>query len=363
MPQGKAWVGKVLGDNGSGSVVGIANAIKAAADWVGPNGETVDVISMSLGGSGRDSYLPPAIEYARSKGILVVAAAGNDGPAEGTVCYPGGYPGVICVAAHDKHGITASFSSRGPAVVVSGPGVATRAPYPGPGDGSFATISGTSMATPNVAAVIGLCIAAHPEIPKKDRPTKIPELLRAACTHPGQRTTKDGYGKPDAAKLVEDGSSPPIDPPPTKPITVTITEADLVPAAVTRLKAAGWETFSLVVTGKAPAPPKPMPAKPVEPSYQSILDRTREGESIRVAVRVAAPTGFTRIADGTVPAEAAPGLYETLRLADGTPGWGRFCTDAARHLADGDLRRPGDRVRVLHRSIRANGQSTVTDDS
>ena len=231
-PHAKLLILKVLGDDGSGSVVGIRDAIRYAADWKGPNGEVVSVISASLGGSSTDSYIPPAIDYAASKGIIFVAAAGNDGPRENSIGYPGGYKNVIAVAAHDVNSKTASFSSRGARVLVSGPGVNTRAAIPGAGDGLFGTMSGTSMACPAVAGQIGNAIAAGALGPRDSGRQARAEALIAKCcvdmNAPG-RDTASGFGRLDAAKLVADGTPPPppVDPPAPGVDVVKFEPADL----------------------------------------------------------------------------------------------------------------------------------------
>lgn len=249
-PDAKARSYKVLGDSGSGSVEGIARAIRKATD------DGCDVLSMSLGGPSADSYIPPALAYAKSKGVIVICAAGNDGPGEKTVGYPGGYPGVICVAAHDDKNFTANFSSRGVQVFVSGPGVNTRAPWPGD---RFSTISGTSMATPRIAALALLWCASHTDISKVDRPARFEDALRLACSRPtGPRTTTSGYGKPDAAKLMPTGPVNP-EPIPTPPTPVLLTEQSLTEAERTRLKGLGIDKFTLSVSFTTPSKPTPVP--------------------------------------------------------------------------------------------------------
>lgn len=231
-PAAKLLILKVLGDDGSGSVVGIANAIRYAADWRGPNGEVVSVISMSLGGAGQDTYIPPAIDYAVSKGLIVVAAAGNDGPRENSIGYPGGYKNVIAVAAHDVNSKTASFSSRGARVLVSGPGVNTRAAIPGAGDGLFGTMSGTSMACPAIAAQIANAVSAG-ALGARDsgRQARAEALVAKCCVDmnaPG-RDTASGWGRLDGAKLVADATPTPVpvDPPAPGVDVVKFEQADL----------------------------------------------------------------------------------------------------------------------------------------
>jgi subtilisin len=253
-PEAQLLVAKVLGDTGSGGVDDIANGIKWAVE------QGADVISLSLGGGGADTFIPPALKIADEAGVIVIAAAGNEGPREGTVSYPGKYPQCVAVAACDKNRMIANFSSRGPAVYVTGPGVDIRSTYHG---GQYATMSGTSMATPHIAGLAALWVASHPEIPKKDRPAKFREELKQACNHT-ERNTARGYGVPDAVKLVTIGgvTPPPVTPDPGKPFSLSITFSDLSPIKQADLRAAGVTTLQLNIGGVNAQPPAPMPPPP-----------------------------------------------------------------------------------------------------
>jgi thermitase len=137
--------GKVLDDTGSGYYSWIANGIVWAAD----NG--AKVISMSLGGSASSQALQDAVNYAWGKGVVIVAAAGNSN--SNVPMYPGAYTNVVAVAATDTNDIRASFSNYGNWVDVAAPGVSIYSTYKG---NSYATLSGTSMATPFAAGTAAL---------------------------------------------------------------------------------------------------------------------------------------------------------------------------------------------------------------
>lgn len=154
-PLASVFAYKVLSDRGSGYADDIANAIRVAAD------RGANIISMSLGGSSGSSLYLDAIRYANSKGVLVIAAAGNSGPDANTIGYPGGYKEVVGVAALNPDEVVAYFSSRGITdgndnsiadreVEVAGPGRSTISTYK---DGAYYTMSGTSMATPHIAGL------------------------------------------------------------------------------------------------------------------------------------------------------------------------------------------------------------------
>lgn len=270
----KARTYKGLGDNGSGSVLGIAQAIIDAVD------DGCDVISLSLGGGEPDEYTLKALKYAVSKGVIPVIAAGNDGPREGTVGYPGGFaagdiPLIVCVAAHaDGSGYpTANFSSRGKAVVCIHGGVSTRAGWVG-GVDKYATISGTSMATPGVASIALLWCEAAISVKKADRPTAFLKALVESCDGYPNRNTARGYGRPDAVKCVfttpGQPTDPPVTPPPTLPPYVTIGLGDLSTAKQAELQKAGIGVFEVKVGsgkfGQSPAAVTPSnPPAPVTP--------------------------------------------------------------------------------------------------
>ena len=136
---------KVLSDTGSGSYSGIASGITWAAD----NG--AEIINMSLAGSFGSSSLEDAVNYAWSKGVVVVAAAGNSGNT--TPMYPAYYTNCIAVAATDVNDAMASWSNYGDWIDVAAPGVSI---YSMRKDNKYGYGSGTSMASPHVAGLAAL---------------------------------------------------------------------------------------------------------------------------------------------------------------------------------------------------------------
>ncbi|MEH7156669.1 S8 family peptidase [Neobacillus drentensis] len=173
-PQAKLWSYKVLNNRGSGYSDDIAAAIRRVADEATSTGAHV-IISMSLGSSTKDSLISSAVDYAYGKGVLIIAAAGNDGPGTNTIGYPGALVNAVAVAALEnvqENGSyrVADFSSRGnPStagdyiiqerdVEVSAPGRAIESTW---NDGGYNTISGTSMATPHVSGLAAKIWAAN----------------------------------------------------------------------------------------------------------------------------------------------------------------------------------------------------------
>jgi thermitase len=140
---------KVLGADGSGTSVAIAQGIRYAAD----NG--ANVISMSFVLSGPDDGVQSALAYAHSRGVLLIAAAGNSGSDQPT--YPAAYPDVVSVAAVDPSGALYPWSTRGTWVTLAAPGCAYTTAM---GGGFVSNFCGTSAAAPLVAGLAGLALSA-----------------------------------------------------------------------------------------------------------------------------------------------------------------------------------------------------------
>ncbi|MCC5658649.1 S8 family serine peptidase [Nostoc sp. XA010] len=149
---------KVLNESGSGSYSSISKGIRYAVD----NG--ANVINLSLGGASSNRSLESAINYASSKGVIVVMAAGNDG--DSSPDYPAryAYKSGIAVGAVDKNNNMPDFSNRSGANEISyvtAPGVKVYSSVP---NNQYATYSGTSMAAPHVAGVVALMLSANPNL-------------------------------------------------------------------------------------------------------------------------------------------------------------------------------------------------------
>ncbi len=136
---------KVLGDNGSGTTDTVLSGVRFAMN----NG--AKVINMSLGGPQSSSLMTDAIREAWNRGVVVVAAAGNNGNT--TMSYPGAIDEVICVGASDTSDQRASFSNYGSWVDVAAPGTNIFSTTP---NNQYTRMQGTSMATPFVSAQAAL---------------------------------------------------------------------------------------------------------------------------------------------------------------------------------------------------------------
>jgi subtilisin family serine protease len=174
---------KALDARGSGDDTLIAAGIVWAAD------HGARVINLSLGGPGSSVELANALEYASTKGVLVVAAAGNAGAM--TQFYPAADPHAISVAATTVADSRYSWSNFGSWVRFAAPGC-NIAPILGNGYGSFC---GTSSATPVVAGLVALELSAQPAATARDVEDA---LARAAVPLPAFVQ----YGRIDAGKTL-----------------------------------------------------------------------------------------------------------------------------------------------------------------
>jgi len=141
---------KALTEGGSGSLEGIANAINLAVD------RGVHVINLSLGGPATIPALEQAVNRAASAGIYVIAAAGNSG-SDNSVGYPAKYPTVVAVGAVNQSNKASAFTSRGSEVDIAAPGERILTSWK---NNTYATVSGTSFATPYVAGCFALFVQA-----------------------------------------------------------------------------------------------------------------------------------------------------------------------------------------------------------
>ena len=144
---------KVLSASGSGGYDSVARGITWAAD----NG--AHILSLSLGGAGGSQQLQDAVNYAWTRGCLVVVAAGNGGSSSPQ--YPAFYTNSLAVAATDSNDQLANFSQYGSWVDIAAPGVNILATYP---NNQYRSLSGTSMACPHVAGAAAVLWSHNPSL-------------------------------------------------------------------------------------------------------------------------------------------------------------------------------------------------------
>ena len=196
---------KVLDDVGLGEDANIAEGLIWAAD----NGARV--VNMSLSGPAQSKTLADAIKYAHDKGVIVVAATGNDGVADPN--YPAAYDGVVGVGATDSKDVWMHQSNFGPYVDVVAPGVSilSTSPKTKSYDGSaYEALTGTSMATGFVSGLAALILSENPSL-SSDRVEGILYVTADDFGTPGW-DRYFGHGRIDASRAVDFGDSDNVKP-------------------------------------------------------------------------------------------------------------------------------------------------------
>lgn len=155
-PQASLYIFKACSQNGTCYADDVAAAVKLAAD------EGAHVVNLSLGGDKSSPLITEAVNYAVAKGVLTVAAVGNDGPYFASIDYPAAQANVVAVGAFGLNFAIPDWSSRGinsqtqPFVVedqdieFGAPGVNIESTWK---NGGYAILSGTSMAAPFVTGL------------------------------------------------------------------------------------------------------------------------------------------------------------------------------------------------------------------
>lgn len=208
---------KFLGANGSGSTSGAVAAINYATRMRRDFGINIVATNNSWGGGGSSTSLRDAIAAGGQAGILFVAAAGNESTnIDATPSYPASYTSdaVISVAATDRSNNLASFSNYGATGVdLAAPGVSI---YSTVRNNSYATYSGTSMATPHVTGTVALMAAANPQATAAQIRSAVLSTAVPVASLAGKVAT-GGLLNAAAAVQAIAGVQPPVDPPPPPP--------------------------------------------------------------------------------------------------------------------------------------------------
>jgi subtilisin family serine protease len=197
---------KVIGANGTGTAVDIAEGMVWAAD------HGASVVNMSFVLSGRDEGVAQAIQYARSKGVLVVAAAGNAGSADAT--FPANEPGVVSVTGTDAGDVRYDWASFGSWVTLAAPGCnkSTQA------GGGYADFCGTSSSAAFASGIAALARSA-------DRQASVDQIVSALSSNAVRVGDFVATGRVDAAattnvlsaKVSSSGPAAPADSRPDHP--------------------------------------------------------------------------------------------------------------------------------------------------
>ena len=337
---------KVMNDNGFGTLGGVASGIIWAAD----NG--AEVISMSLGAYVYSSTLEDAVNYAWSKGVVVVGAAGNGGKT--TPFYPAAYANCIAVAATYPWDAKADWSNYGDWVDVAAPGGGIYATVK---DNGYDYKSGTSMASPHVAGLAGLVSTVVSDTNGNGRVNdEVRARIEATCDDIG--VTGIGAGRINAYEAVSGGDTTP--PPPTGSITGTVTDAEDGSAIAGATVTDGTRTTTTDATGGytiADIPPGTYQVTASRSGYQS--------SSLTVTV----VSGATAVANLALNEITTPGSItgtvtdaedgSAIASATVTDGTRTVLTDAAGQYTINDVP-PGTYEVTASKSGYESSTSTVT---
>lgn len=221
---------------GIGTYEDLIRAIVYAAD----NG--AHVINMSLGASSYSRGEEMAVDYAWSRGAVVVAAAGNT--ARESYHYPAAHHNVIAVAATTAADYLASFSTRGDFVDVAAPGLQVFSTFRG---NRYTFMSGTSMASPHVAGLAALILSRNPGL----TPAQVRAIIEATATDlgPTGRDIYFGHGRINAELALTktapgDGLPPPRPGPPLEVWPAGCRE--LIPDGDFEAGLGGWQAVGAV---------------------------------------------------------------------------------------------------------------------
>ena len=257
---------RVLDRDGQGFYSDIAAAILYATDT------GAQVINLSFGGDEPSQLLQDAVNYAYERGVLLVAAAGNDGGAQ--ILYPAACNNVIAVASTDSSDRRSGFSNHGPQVDIAAPGDSIVSTWLQPY--LYFYKRGTSMATPHVAGAAALLWSWRPDFSN----AQIEDRLESqaddvnADTYPGpdpylgwgrlnlqqalaglpQGPTPTPTGTPTATPIITPTTTPTATPEPTTTRTPTAT-------LITTPSATPTATPEPTLTATPTASPSPTPSR------------------------------------------------------------------------------------------------------
>lgn len=215
-PESHLIVGKVLDTKGNGSI----NTLTEGIDWIIQNKDRyhIRILNISIGAedtdnAGESSSLVQSVNTAWDCGLVVVVAAGNNGPRPMTITTPGISSRVITVGCSDDNNLVdmggrkiSNYSGRGPTrsniikpnVVAPGSNIMSCAHKKSYGQYAYTHRSGTSMATPIVSGAIALLLEKYPSMTN----SQVKSRLESTCDDLGFSRYKQGYGRINVSRLL-----------------------------------------------------------------------------------------------------------------------------------------------------------------
>ncbi len=171
---------RVLDEEGAGSEVDVMRAVEWSLE------EKLDIINLSLGSPESTEAFEDLCYYAFNNGLLIIAAAGNEGFG---IEYPAGYDGVIAVTAVTEGLRHAYFSNIAETNDIAAPGVNVLSSFP---NNTYEVLSGTSMATPHVTGAMAVLKSLLESRGESARPSELEEIMKGT-TQALKNTTEYPY--------------------------------------------------------------------------------------------------------------------------------------------------------------------------
>ncbi len=269
---------RVLNSLGRGWASVSAAGIRWVADWAADHPDKRVIINMSYRDYDPSQVEQEAIQYAASKGVVLVASAGNDDTDKRT--YPAGYPEVIAVGATDENDKPASFTNYGDWVDLAAPGTNIYSTVPTHEivdkrlGQNYGVLSGTSQSAPQVTGLAGLILSRNATL-TRDQVKDL--IVKNADTVPGDvrwqslkrinvAKTLQATVSPNGLPNVRPNAPNPVDPPnqaqiqPAAPITFQWQDTGDPDSGPSKTR-----TFEVSVKGPLPTLPKSDQADPSQP--------------------------------------------------------------------------------------------------
>ena len=279
---------KVMGDNGTGSFFAVAQGVVWATD------HGAIVVNMSLGAQFGNATLEDAIDYAWSKGVVIVAAAGNENSS--TPFYPAAYQNVVAVASTDMFDKLAPSSDFGDWVDVAAPGGNIYSTLP---NNRYASLSGTSVASPHVA---GLAALVFTRATDSDADGLLNDEVRLCIEQNADNIGIEGIGggRINALASVNCSLTPPAPSATPTPTAAPAPSATPVPTATPNPTPTATLPPTATPTATPPAPPTPTATPPSTPTPtatpstgdktapQVALQRPGQGQTVKGNVSMSA---------------------------------------------------------------------------
>ncbi len=183
---------KALNQRGSGDDASVARGIV----WATDNG--AQIINLSLGGTRRSTLIHEAVQYATNRGLLVIAASGNEQQQGNPISYPAGYPEVLAVSSTGNTDTITGFANTGDYIDLAAPGVGLWTTLP---NDEYGSPNGTSFSSPYVAGTAGLVRAVRPDLAGM----AIKCILEASADDQGApgKDQEYGWGRLNAFRAVQ----------------------------------------------------------------------------------------------------------------------------------------------------------------